>query len=401
MAATLSRPGRRAALACVAATLLAVSPGWSSAQDDKPVKIGFMATLSGPLGPLGQDAYDAFSLAIEANGGKLGGRRVELIREDDHFKVDEAVQKTAKFTQRDKVDVVVASVFSNVMMAIQKPINDAGTVLIAAAAGPTALSGPRCHPLLFNVSTLNESGPEALGQLMNEHGVKSVFIMAPNYEAGLNVVEGFKRFYKGKVSGQALTTLNQPDYQAELAQARGSRADAVFAFYFGAMAPTFVKQFRQAGMGQTQLYTFQAIDSTTLPAIGDAAVGTHLVNLWNPDLDTPANKRFVGAYRAKYKRTPMDYGARAYDAALMLDAALRTIKGPVDANALRKALREARFESVRGKFALNPQNQWPVQDYYAIEVVRGSDGKPEMVTRGKITEKRSDLVADQCKMPPA
>ena len=117
-----------------------------SAQAQQTVKIGFLGTLSGPAGALGQDQYDAFMLGVEHNGGKLGGATVQVIKEDDQLKTDLGVQLAQKLIERDKVNIITGVTFSNVMMAIHKPITDAGVLLVGSNAGPSPLTGKGCSP---------------------------------------------------------------------------------------------------------------------------------------------------------------------------------------------------------------------------------------------------------------
>src|SRR5690606_8698118 len=235
------RPSLAAAALC---GILGATAGFAQ----EPVKIGFIGTLSGPGGALGQDQYDAFMLAVEQKGGKLGGVPVTVIREDDQLKPDVGVQAATKLLKSENVDIITGVTFSNVMMAIHKPITDAQVFFIGSNAGPAPIAGKACSPYFFSTSWDNDQLHEAGGQLATDLGYKNMYVMAANYQAGRDAVSGFKRDYTGKVVDEVYTQVNQPDYSAEIAQLQAAAPDAVYVFYPGGMGVNFVKQYRQAGL---------------------------------------------------------------------------------------------------------------------------------------------------------
>jgi len=224
--------------------------------------------------------------------------------------------------------------------------------------------------------------------------------MAPNYQAGKDMLAGFKRFFKGEVIGEGYTQVNQPDYAAELAQLQAAKPEAVFVFYPGGMGINFVKQMSQAGLlGKLPLYSVFTVDGTTLPSLRDSAVGTISGAMWDAALDTPENKKFVAAFEAKYKRTPSEYAATGYDAANLLDAALRKLGGKTgDPKALAAAVKTAggEFKSVRGPFRFN-NNNLPIQNYYAFEAAK-DNGKLAIRQVGTPLKEHSDAYHAQCAM---
>ena len=362
------------------------------------VKIGFIGTLSGPGGALGQDQYDAFMLAIEQKGGKLGGVPVQVIKEDDQLKPDVGVQAAQKLVERDKVSLITGVTFSNVMMAIHKNVTNAGVVMVGSNAGPTPIAGAQCSPNFFSTSWDNDELHEAGGQLSTDLGYKKMYVMAPNYQAGRDAVNGFKRDYKGQIVDEVYTQVNQPDYSAEIAQLQAAKPDAVYVFYPGGMGVNFVKQYRQAGLlGKIPLISVSTIDGSTLPALKELAVGAITSAPYSPDLDNAQNKQFVAAFQKKYNRVPSMYAAQSYDAANLIDSALTKTKGSVaDREALRAALKAADFASVRGPFKF-ASNQFPIAQFYRVDVVKGAHGA-EFSTKGQIHIKtRADLAA-QCKI---
>jgi branched-chain amino acid transport system substrate-binding protein len=387
---------RTAIIAAASSLALLVSP----AEAEDQVKIGFIATLSGNGAPLGQDLLDGFNLGVKHAQGRLGGLHTEVIVGDDQLKPEIGRELALKMVERDRVDIITGIVFSNVMLALAKPVLDSGTFLISANAGPSELAGKGCHKNFFNVSWQNDNTHEAMGHYLKEKGVKSVFLLAPNYPAGTDALTGFKRYYAGQIAGELYTKLGQPDYGAELAQIRAAAPQATFAFYPGGMAVNFVKQYAQAGLKETiPLYgpSF-LLDQTSLPAQGEAAVGMFNTSFWSPDLQNPKNQTFVADFRADFGRVPSGFAAQGYDAAQLIDSAIRAVGGKLgDKDAFRKALEEAAFTSVRGPFKFN-KNHFPIQNFYLCEVVLGADGTPINRTVSIVFEGHGDAYAKECRM---
>jgi branched-chain amino acid transport system substrate-binding protein len=357
--------------------------------------IGLMAPLSGPQALVGQDQVDGFMLALELLGGKLGGQPTTVLKEDDQLKPEIGQQAVRKFIDRDKVDAIVGLSFSNVLMGSLPRLAESGVVAIATNAGPSPIAGASCKPNVFSVAWQNDGAAEAMGKLAQDKGVKRVYLMAPNYQAGKDMVTGFKRFFKGVVIDEVYTQVNQPDYSAELAQLQSAKPDAVFAFYPGGMGVNFVKQMSQAGLlPKLPLYSVFTVDGTTLPSLRDAAAGTISGAMWDAALDTPDNRKFVAAFEAKYKRTPSEYAATGFDAANLLDVALRKSGG--DAGKLAAAVKAAggEFKSVRGPFRFN-NNNLPVQNYYAFEAVK-EGGKLSIAHVGTPLKNHVDAYHGQC-----
>jgi branched-chain amino acid transport system substrate-binding protein len=340
------------------------------------LKIGYMATMSGPAASLGTDILDGFKLGIEHCGGKLGALPVDLIVGDDQLKPEVGVEVATRMIEKDKVDLVTGIVFSNVMMAVAKMITDQGVFLISGNAGPSPLAGAQCLPNLFTVSWQNDQTHEAMGKYLQDKGVKSVYLMAPNYQAGKDGLTGFKRTFKGEIVAEVYTAVNQPDYAPELAQLRAAKPEAVFVFYPGGMGINFVKQYAQAGLKeQIPLYTTAfTLDQSVLQAMGDAALGLLNASFWSPDLDNPVNKKFVADFKKTYSRLPSLFAAQGYDAALLIDSAVRAVGGNLDdKERLRAAFQKADFKSVRGDFRFN-NNHFPIQDFYIRQVVKNEEG---------------------------
>ena len=355
------------------------------------VKIGFITTLSGPAGIIGKHMKDAFELGLDLVGGKIGGLETEIIYLDDQRKPDVAVQGVKQMIQRDKVHFVTGVIWSNVLLAIYQPVIDSKTFLISSNAGPSAIAGKRCSKWFFTTSWQNDQTPEAMGKYMQDKGIDNVYAMAPNYQAGKDMIAGFKRYFKGNVVGEVYTKLGQADYQAEISQLRAAKPEAVFVFYPGAMGVQFVKQYAQAGLRDTiPLYTVYSADGITLPAQKETALGTLQTQHWSPDLDNPINQKFVADFKKKY-------GSQSYDLVLMLDDTIKEINGELsDKQAIRAAIKNG-YPSLKGRFRYNT-NHFPIQDFYLRQVIKDADGKYTVKIIQRVFSNHGDAYAKDCSM---
>jgi len=363
-----------------------------------PVKIGMITTLSGPAGYLGQDIRDGFKLAME--DGKLGGVPVELVVEDDGLKPGQGKQIAERFLGEEGIKLFTGIVFSNVAGATVPDIVDNDAFYISPNAAPSNMAGKECNPNYFVVSWQNDSLHESAGQNATNLGYKKAFVLAPNYQAGKDAIAGFKRYFKGEIAGEIYTRLDQTDFAAELAQVRAAKPDVVFQFHPGGLGITFLRQYEQAGLMKEipMVVAEPSMDGVTLAAVGDAALGLNVTSHWNSDFDNAANKKFMEAWTKTYNRPVTYYASQGYDAALAYASALKATGGSLDdADAFREALRKADFESVRGKFAFGP-NQHPVQNWYALKVEKGADGKPMLKTVGDVFKDHGDAYSAECKM---
>jgi len=310
-----------------------------------------------------------------------------------------AVAKVKAFVERDKVDFVVGPVFSNMLIAIMKPVTDSGTFLISPNAGTSNFAGKECNPNFFVTSYQNDQNHEVLGKYAQDKGMKKVFLMAPNYQAGKDAMAGFKRYFKGEVADEVYVPLGQLDYSAELTKIAAAQPDAIFVFLPGGMGVNFVKQFRQAGLADKIAFLSAfTVDESTLPAQQDAALGFFGGANWAPNLDNPQNKAFVAAYEKEYNAVPATYAFQAYDAALLIDSALKATKGDTSNKAaLRAALAKADFKSLRGAFKFNT-NHYPIQDFYLVKVAKRGDGKYQTEIAQKVFTDYADPHVKDCGM---
>jgi branched-chain amino acid transport system substrate-binding protein len=387
---------RKALLATAALLIITASPAMPQ---QKTIKIGFISTFSGPVAAIGNDMRNSFELGLDHNGRKLGGLPVEVIYEDDLFKPEVGVQKTQKLIESDKVDFVVGYIWSNVLLASLKPLVDSQTFTIVTNAGASQLAGELCSPFVFSTSWNNDQTPQAVGLYMNQKGVKSAFLIGPNYAAGKDMLEGVAATFKGQIVGRELTRWpDQLDFSAELSKARAAKPEAIFAFYPGGAGIQFITQYVQSGLkGQIPLYTAFTIDELSLPRLKDLALGIPGAQEWVNDLPNEANKKFVADYKAKYKSSPSFYGAQTYDAVGLIDSGLKAVNNDMSKKEdLRKALEKADFKSVRGNFKFGP-NHIPIQNFYLQDVVKQGD-EYVLKTVATIVENDQDKHFQNCHM---
>ena len=388
------------------ALALGISVSATAAMAADALKIGVITTLTTPAAVLGEEQMNGINLALENLGGKMAGVPVEVIATDDGFKPEIGKQQADKLVDQDDVDIVTGIIWSSTLMAAQKPILDAGKFLIGANAGTSHMAGKMCHENFFSSSWQNDMVPKALGEVLNQRGVKSLYIMAPNYAAGKDMVAGMKSSFKGEIKGEDFTKWGkdaQLDFSAELAKANASGAEAIFVFYPGKAGGAFLQQFAQAGLaGKMQFYNVFTVDGLSLPkfqaANMEAVLGSLDTMQWSPDLDNEANKKFVSAYRAKHGRYPSFYAAQSYDAINLINSAMEATGGKVDdKDAFRAALKAANYASVRGDYTYD-NNHFPKQNYYLRKVVAGDDGQWTFKTEATVYEMAGDDHAKDCPM---
>ena len=381
-------------------TLLATS---SMAAD---VKIGFVTTLTTPAAVIGKDMENAVNLAMEHLGGKAGSHNLEVVFGDDGFAPDTGKQVTDRLVKQDNVDIVAGYIWSHVLLASRKSVLDAGKILISSNAGPSQMAGKLCNENFFSASWQNDQTPMAMGEVLNKEGVKSLYIMAPNYAAGKDMVAGLERTFKGEVVGKDLTKWGadaQLDFSAELAKAKASGADGIFVFYPGAAAGAFTKQYHQAGLkDDLPLYSVFSIDGISLPKLQAAnfsgIVGSKVTQEWDPSLDNAANKRFVSDFKEKFGKYPSFYAAQSYDTINMIAAAVEKVDGDMsDMDGLRAALKSADYASVRGSYSYGTNN-FPVQNFYLREVVVDDNGDWTTKVVDTVLTDHVDPHVGNCKM---
>jgi len=382
------------------ATIAALALGLP-AMAQTPIKIGFVSTFSGPQAAIGEDMRRSVELAKEHLGGKMGGVPFEIIYEDDQFKPDVGKARSEKLVQQDKVNVIAGYIWSNVLLASLKSVTDEGdTILISSNAGPSQIAGELCNRNFFSTSWNNDQTPMAMGQYLQEKGVKSMYLMAGNYAAGKDMLAGVKRTFKGEIKGEDLTKWpDQLDFSAELAKIRAAKPDGIFIFYPGAHGVQFLQQYVQAGLkDQIPLYQVFSIDAITLPQQKELALGTLGAQEWVNDLPNDANKKYVADFKKKHGFYPSYYGAQSYDSIMLIASAAEALKGDLsNKDKVRAEMKKANFKSLRGDFKYNT-NQFPIQNFYIQEAVKDAEGMMTVKTIATAVKDGKDPYYEKCPM---
>ena len=364
------------------------------------LKLGFIVALSGALGLPGAEQRRGFEVALEHLGNRIGGLPVEVFTGDSKTNPQATVQELSRLLEKDRVDVLMGLTGSNEILAALKPVTDAKVFFIGANGGPAQAAGEGCTPYYFNASFQNEQLTEGVGAFMSKQGVKKLYLLGMDYEAGHEHSNAARKGYTGDVAAHVFTPINQVDFAADIAKIRASGADGVWAFYPGGPGIAFTRQWAQAGLqGKIPLFSNVALsEPLVFQAQGKTALGIYVTGVYFADIDNPENRRFVDTFRKKFNRDPASYAAMAYDATMLLDSAVREVKGNLkNQEAFRAALKKANFKAVRGPFKFN-HNQQPIQNTYAGIVEARKDGSLYIRRTGVIQEMRPDNFASKCSM---
>lgn len=383
--------------ACLA---LGASLGSTVALAQAKIKLGFIVAASGPLNVVGAEQKRGLDVALDHLGGKLGGVPFEVVYGDSKTNPGATVQELSKLIEKDRVDILTGLTASNEIVAAIKPISDAKIFFIGMNGGPAQFAGELCNPYYFNASFQNAQLTTGMGSFMTAQGVKKLYTLGMDYEAGHEHIAAALTGYKGQMAGQAFTPLAQVDFAADIAKIRASGADGVFAFYPGGPGIAFVRQWAQAGLaGKVPLYSNIALsEPTVFQAQGKTAIGIQMSAVYFAALDNPANKKFVADFRAKFKRDPASYAGLAYDTIMLIDAAVRDAKGEIkNQDAFRAALKRANFQSVRGPFKFN-RNHQPIHNTYVTQVDSRPDGSLYLKQIGVAAENAQDEFVGKCPM---
>lgn len=361
---------------------LAISTAMSSAAFAQEIKVGVLLPYSGVFAALAQDIDDAFVLGLDTFGAEAGVT-FEIVREDTEVKPPVGLAKTKKLILQDEVDLLVGVVSSGVLGAIRDTVDGAGVPLIVANAGNDEATGEACSPYITRISFSNQQVNRPMGKWMVDQGVKKVFTIAPDYAAGRQMIDAFTTAFTaagGEVVGQEWPPFQKTqDFGPFLANAKASGADAVYVFFAGGEAISFVKQYDSFGMkAELPLYGSGFLTSSLyVNAQGPAAEGVITALHYVPTLDNPENAALVEAFKAKTGRIPSEYAVQGYDSARALVEAVKS--GATDRATLAAALPKVSFTGPRGELRIDPATNNIVQPIHVYETVAGPDGMTQKV----------------------
>jgi branched-chain amino acid transport system substrate-binding protein len=388
-------PGK-SLLAALALAVALASPAHAADR----ITLGYMTTLTGPGGIQGEEMINSFKLALEHLDNKIGGLPVDLVVLDDQQKPQVAVQNARRLFEKDKINVLVGMLYSNIIDAALNAVLPMGELVVYAGGTSSLRAGKDCHANAIGVFWNIDTSYREIGAYLKKQGIKRPYLVALNVQPGKDAMNGFKLGFGDPVAGETYTRVDQSDFSSELTDIRRVNPDAVTFFIPGGVGIAFLKQYIQAGLAATLPpygITVQ-VDEMSFPALGDSAIGLKSVGNWSPALDNASNKRFVAGYRAKHGRSPTTLGAMAYDNAMLLDAGVRAVKGDLSNKAkLRDAIRRADFPTVRGKIGYNTNNV-PIQNLYLSVVDKGPDGVLYNKLLSTIAVDASDPHASGCQL---
>jgi branched-chain amino acid transport system substrate-binding protein len=370
----------------------------SSAEEAKKIRIGFMATLSGPAAIYGEHMRDGFMLAVKQSNGALGGLETTVLVVDDKLDPDHAVREVTKLIEQNGIDVLVGVNFSKIMLAVHDPVVRSKTLFIGTHSGPAPIAGRNCSRYFYSTASQDDQVHETMGRYASLKGYQQVVTIAPDYEAARDAVAAFRRHFKGTIARELFPKLGQTDFSTEFDQLAEIEPDAVYAFMPGGAGIELIKQFHTSGLkGIIPFLSARTINSLAMPHVTEKGEGLFSASHWAPNLDNPANKRFVREFGRMYKYPPSVYAAQGYDAAKLIHFALELTGGIKDQEALISAISAAPFESVRGDFRFN-SNQFPIQDFYLVEGVRRTSRLYEMEAIARVFDDVGDAYSGSCRM---
>lgn len=386
------------ALGLTPAAAMALPPG--SGASDPSIVIGFIATMTGPGAIAGQDMVDAFNLALKQMGGRFVNQEVRVVTADDKGSPDIARQQVRRLLEKERLDLVLTAVSPASMAAIVAPLTEARLFVIDLDQAPAALAGAQCSPNFFSLAAQADGPHEAMGQLLAAEHVGRLVVVAPDSPLASDAVTALKRTYPGQITAVLRARHGDGVFEDEIDRIEKERPDAVYSMLSGGMGSAFVRAYHEAGLkSEIPLYaTWPVLERALLPSMGEAALDLVSVGPWSPDLDSIPNKRLVTEFENELGRPATTWAAVGYDAAWLLDAALKVSGGKTgDANLLRSGLRRAEFVSVRGGFRFNT-NHFPVVSYYVRKVSRDARGRLSHELRGQILKDWRDRHAAACPM---
>ena len=358
-----------------------------------PLKIGLVLPYTGVYAVLGESITQGMELVFAREGGSVAGRKIEMIKEDDEMKPPVGVRKTEKLIDSDKVDILTGPVHSGILMGMRDKVHNSKTVLIVSNAGADAISRDRCSRWIFRTSFSNWQPCQPMGGWVAKNVSKEVFQIAPNYQAGKDMMAAFRETFTpagGKVVAEDYPKLGETDYAPYLTKIKQSGAKAVFAFFSGSDAVNFVKQYDQFGLKQSIKLTGAGFltEPDVLPAQGASALGIISGHFYTPLLDNPTNHRFVKDFRDKFfGKVPDGFACQGYDTAEVIVRAVKAVNGNTqDKDKLVDAIAKVEFDSPRGRFRFDPKTHNVIQPFIYIREVREVYGGLNNVPIDKVAD---------------
>ncbi|MBC7953081.1 MAG: ABC transporter substrate-binding protein [Rhodospirillaceae bacterium] len=367
---------------------------------DPSIVVGVVATLTGPGALAGQDLVDGFNLALKQLGGRFSNQEVRVVLADDKGSPDIARQQVKRLMDRERLDMVLTGVSAPSLATIIKPLVDARLFVLNLDQSPPALSGAECSQFLFSLAAPVDGLHEAMGQYLAAEHIRRVVVVGPQTGVTNDAVAALKRTFPGEVVAVLSPHPGAATFAPELDHIKQLKPDAIYSLLTGGMGGGFVRAWGASPLkGEIPLFPlWPAVERQMLPAMADAAQDMISIGTWGNDLDSIPNRRLNADFEMEFGRPPSTWAAQGYDAAFLVDSALKATNGKTsNEDALRTALRRADFISARGSFKFNT-NQFPVLNYYLRKVSRDAKGRPTHEMRGVVLKEWRDRQAHSCPM---
>ena len=343
----------------------------------EPIKVGVVLPYTGVYAELGVSITQGMKLVFARENDRVANRKILMIQEDDEMKPPVGIRKMEKLIDSDKVDILTGPVHSGILMGMRDKVHSSKTILIVSNAGADAISRERCSKWIFRASFSNWQPNQPMGGWVAKHAGKEAFLIAPNYQAGKDMMEAFKETYVpagGKVVAEDYPKLGETDYAPYLTKIKQSGAKVVYCFFSGTDAVNFVKQYDQFGLKKTIKLTGAGFltEPDVLPAQGQSALGIITGHFYSPLLDNPTNKKFVAAFRAQYGgKLPDGFACQGYDTAEVIVRSLRATNGDTqNKDKWVDAIAKVEFDSPRGRFRFDPKTHNVIQPFIYIREVK-------------------------------
>jgi branched-chain amino acid transport system substrate-binding protein len=358
-----------------------------------PITLGVLLPYSGVYQELGNSITQGLELILAREGNKVAGREIRLVKEDDESKVPVGVRKAEKLIESDKVDILTGPVHSGVLAGIRDKVHSSKTILIVSNAGADDISRARCSYWIFRTSFSNWQPCQPMGGWVAKHIAKEVFQIAPNYQAGKDMMAAFRETFVpagGKIVGEDYPKFGETDYAPYLNKIKQSGAKAVFAFFSGTDAVNFVKQYDEFGLKGAIRLTGAGFltEPDVLPAQGKSALGVITGHFYTPLLDNPTNQRFVKEFREKFGgKMPDGFACQGYDTGEVILRALKAVNGNTqDKTKLVDAIARVEFDSPRGRFRFDPKTHNVIQPFIYVREVKEVAGGINNVPIDKVAD---------------
>ena len=345
------------------------------------LKLGVLLPYSKVYAALGEAITNGMQLYFDQTGNTAGGRKIEIIKEDEENDPGVGLQKMRKMVEQDNVDLTTGIVSSAVLLAVRDYAHDNKVLLLVSNAGAEALSKDRKSPYIFRTSFTNAQPTAPMGEYVFKNVAKKVVTAAADYAAGRESMGGFSTAFKaagGEIVAEVWPPFPNTDYGPFLEQIRGPRPEAVFCFFAGSDAVNFVRQFDDFGLKKDikLLGSGFMLEQDTFPAQGNAALGGISGLHYATTLDNAENQKFSDEYQKRFNKPTDVYAVQGYDTARVIVETVNQAQGNTrDKDALVKVIEGISFNSPRGPFKMDPESHAPIQNIYAREV-RAQNGQP-------------------------